>query len=134
MKGKRCEGVFVLHPPVSTYYSGDRVILATGRFMGGGLVADRERIFEPIFDLPVTQPNSREDWFNRLFLENHPIHYSGIETDDSFQPVDENGNRMIENVWVAGTTLAHHNVIEEKSREGVELVTGYLAARRALEK
>jgi anaerobic glycerol-3-phosphate dehydrogenase len=35
-------------------------------------------------------------------------------------------------VWVAGTLLAHHNAIQEKSREGIELVTGYLAAKNAL--
>jgi glycerol-3-phosphate dehydrogenase subunit B len=134
LKGRRCEGVYVAHPPVSTFYSGDRFILATGRFMGGGLVADQERIFEPVFDLPVTQPESREAWFKRLFPEDHPIHYAGIETDASYRPVDTKGTVLIENAWVAGTILAHQNVIKEKSREGIELVTGYLAAKRALEK
>jgi glycerol-3-phosphate dehydrogenase subunit B len=132
LKGTRCEGVYVLHSPVSTFYSGARIILATGRFMGGGLVAERERIIEPIFNLPVTQPESREAWFMRMFSEDHPIHHAGIETDNSFRPVDETGTVSIENAWVAGTLLAHHNVIEEKSREGIELVTGYLAAKYAL--
>jgi glycerol-3-phosphate dehydrogenase subunit B len=134
LKGRRCEGVYVAHPPVSTFYSGDRFILATGRFMGGGLVADQERIFEPVFDLPVTQPESREAWFKRLFPEDHPIHYAGIETDASSRPVDAKGTVLIENARVAGTILAHQNVIKENSREGIELVTGYLAAKRALEK
>jgi len=35
------------------------VILASGRFIGGGLHADRKRIHETIFDLPVYQPGSR---------------------------------------------------------------------------
>lgn len=134
LEGRRCKGVYVSHPPVSTFYSGDRIILATGRFMGGGLVADQERIIEPIFNLPVVQPESRESWFKKTFPEDHPIHHAGIETDVSFQPVDTNGTVLIENMWVAGTILSHHNVIEEKSREGIELVTGHLAAKRAMEK
>ncbi len=97
-------------------------------------MAEKERIIEPIFNLPVIQPESREGWFMRTFSEDHPIHYGGIETDDSFRPVDETGTVLIENAWVAGTLLAHHNAIREKSREGIELVTGYLAARRALGK
>ena len=101
--------------------------------MGGGLVATQKRIIEPVFNLPVVQPESREGWFKKMFPEDHPIHYACIETDVSFRPVDTRGGVLIDNVWVAGTVLAHHNVIEEKSREGIELVTGYLAAKRALE-
>ena len=134
LEGNRCKGVYVFHAPGSTFYSGDRIILATGRFMGGGLVADQKRIIEPIFNLPVVQPESREGWFKKMFPEDHPIHYAGIETDVSFRPVDTRGGVLIDNVWVAGTVLAHHNVIEEKSREGIELVTGYLAAKRAIER
>ena len=132
VKGTRCEGVYVLNPPVSTFYSGDRFILATGRFMGGGLVADQENIFEPIFNLPVTQPESRDGWFKRLFSEDHPIHHIGIETDASLRPVDGKGTLLLENAWVAGSILAHHNLIEEKSREGIEIATGTMAAKKAL--
>jgi len=33
---------------------------------------------------------------------------------------------------VAGSILAHHQAIEEKSREGIDIATGFLAAKRAL--
>ena len=55
-KGKRCEGIEVFHSPVTTSYSADHYILATGRFVGGGLKANHETIFEPIFNLPLSQP------------------------------------------------------------------------------
>ena len=45
------------------------IILASGRFIGGGLHADRKRIKETIFDLPVYQPGSRIDWHRRDFLD-----------------------------------------------------------------
>lgn len=131
-EGKRCEGIYVNHPSVTTFYSADHFVLATGRFMGGGLVADQERISEPLVRLPVFQPPSREEWFGRFFSDHHPIHEAGILTDSSLRPVDERGDLLLENVWIAGSILAHHNLIEEKSREGIEIATGFTAARNSL--
>jgi len=111
-------------------YSADCHILATGRFMGGGLTADREKISEALFGLPVVQPASRQDWFQTTFFSDssHPIHQAGVLVDSSFRPVNEKGEVLLENVRVAGTLLAHHHCIEEKSREGIEISTGYTAA------
>jgi len=135
LKGKKCIGIEVTHPPVTTSYSGDRYILATGRFIGGGLNADTEKIFEPIFNLPVHQPESREDWYGKSFFTglSHAIHQAGILIESSFCPIDARGNRILENVWVAGSILAHHHCVDEKSREGIEIATGYMAAQNALE-
>jgi len=133
LKERRCKSIEVLHPPVSTSYSSDRYILATGRFLEGGLVAEEERVVEPLFDLPVHQPRSREDWFGKSFSSEHPIYQAGISTDSSLRPVDENSNLILENVWVAGTILAHHHSIDEKSKEGIEIATGYTAARNAFQ-
>ena len=133
LKGNRCEGIEILHPPVVNSYSADHHILATGRFMGGGLTADRKKISEALFGLPVVQPASRQDWFQKTFFgdPSHPIHQTGVLVDSSFQPVNEKGEVLLENVRVAGTLLAHHHCIEEKSREGIEISTGYMAAQKA---
>ncbi len=133
LTGPRCEGIFVHHPPVFSFYSADRFILATGRFIGGGLVADREKISEPIFNLPVVQPGSKEKWFGKSFFDEHPIHRSGILTDSSLRPIDEAGKLILENVWAAGTILTGHHCLDEKSREGIEIATGYWAAKYAME-
>ena len=134
LKGKRCEGIEILHPPVVNSYSADRHILATGRFIGGGLTADRKKISEALFGLPVVQPASRQDWFQKTFFSDpsHPIHQTGVHVDSSFRPLNEKGQVLLENVRVAGTILAYHHCIEEKSREGIEISTGYMAAQKAL--
>ena len=136
LKGRFCQEVQVANPPVLRSYSADRCILATGRFVGGGLIANGEKLCEPVFNLPVTQPGSREDWFGKSFFDGvpHPIHQAGISVDSLFQPTDEKGRPVLENLWVAGSILAHHHSIDEKSREGIEIATGYMAAKRALEK
>lgn len=134
IEGKRCVAINVSNPPLMTTYSADRYLLATGRFLGGGLWADKEKISEPIFNLPVKQPLSREEWFRKNFFDglSHPIHQTGIMVNSSFQPINERGDLILENVWVAGTILAHHSWMDEKSREGIEIATGYMAARHAL--
>ncbi len=135
LKGKKCEGIEVSHPPVTTSYSADRYILASGRFMGGGLEGTAEKIFEPIFHLPIPQPQSRGGWFEKKFftVSPHRIHRVGILTNNAFQPIDERGGLILENVWVAGSILAHHHFIDEKSREGIEITTGYWATKKAME-
>jgi glycerol-3-phosphate dehydrogenase subunit B len=130
---RRCETIHVSNPPVQTTYSADRYILATGRFIEGGLTATRHGIIEPILGLPVYQPHSREEWFGKSFFSDHLIHQAGVLTDSRLRPVDETGNVILDNVWVAGSILAHHDSVAEKSREGIEIATGYWAAQQALE-
>lgn len=136
LRGKKCERIEISNPPVVTSHTADRFILATGRFIGGGLIADEEKIYEPLFNLPLAQPHSRKDWFEKSFFNDlpHPVHQSGVLTDSSLRPIDEKGNLTLENVWIAGSILAHHHCIHEKSREGIEIATGYWAAKEALEK
>ena len=134
LKNGRCEGITLQNPPLTTEYRAERYVLATGRFLGGGLWADMERVSEPLFHLPVSQPATRGEWFRERFFqpEAHPIHRAGIVTDAALRPVDEGGKAILSNVWVAGSILAHHQAIEEKSREGIDIATGFLAAKRAL--
>ncbi len=134
VKGSLCEGITLQNPPLLTIYRAERYILATGRFLGGGLQADTERISEPLFRLPVSQPESRGKWFRERFFqpEAHPIHRAGIVTDPELRPIDAGGRVLLKNVRVAGSILAHHQTIEEHSHEGIDIATGYLAARRAL--
>jgi glycerol-3-phosphate dehydrogenase subunit B len=134
VKGDLCEGITLQNPPLQTLYRAERYILATGRFLGEGLRADTERVSEPLFHLPVLQPESRGKWFRERFFqpEPHPIHTAGVITDPELRPVDAGGRVVLKNVRVAGSILAHHAMIEEHSREGIDIATGYLAARGAL--
>lgn len=128
----RCEGIFIQDKKISDFYSADNFILATGRFMGGGLIATRERIIEPIFDLPLIQPATPEEWFEKSFFDKHPVHMAGISTDSSLRPLWSKGGFALENLWVAGTILSGHNFFYEKSKEGIEIATGYCAAKCAI--
>ena len=134
VKDGRCEGINIQNPPLVAEYRADRFILATGRFLGGGLWAEMDRIIEPVFGIPVFQPGERGKWFGERFFdpEAHPIHRAGVVTDADLRPVDAAGRVVLANVRAAGSILAHHQAIEEKSREGIDIATGFLAAKRAL--
>ncbi len=132
-EGKRCVGINLVHPPLTKTYRADKFILASGRFLGGGLTTDEKGIYEPIFGLPVHQPQARRDWFNRHFFASdpHPIHQAGILTNQNFLPLDCDGNVLWENLALAGSILTHHDSMRELSREGVALATGYAAGKWA---
>ncbi len=103
------------------------ILLATGRFFGKGLTADRKRIRESLFDLPVFQPGSRSDWYRMDFLDpkGHPIHQAGLEIDENFRPVSTPGIPAFSNLFAAGSILAHQDWIRQKCGSGLAIATAY---------
>jgi glycerol-3-phosphate dehydrogenase subunit B len=110
----------------------DQFVLATGGILGGGIRANHKgEVCEAVFDLPVTAPASQLEWFKRDFLdrEGHPIYRVGLTVNEHFLPVDRNRRPLYDNLFAAGTTLAHCEVIRERSFDGVALVTGYAVGK-----
>lgn len=117
---------------VERRFEADHVILATGRFFGGGLVATRRGVEEPLLGLALEAPASRDDWHMRSFLgaPGHPINRVGLRTDDWLRPVDGAGAPICPNLLAAGAILGGHDWVREKSGAGVSVATGYAAAER----
>lgn len=105
------------------------VILATGRFPGGGLFAKRNIVLETIFNLPVFQPETRDLWHQLNFFDakGHQINQAGLETDDMFRPLDKTGKPAFENLYCAGSIIAHNDWARLKSGTGVSCVSAYTA-------
>jgi glycerol-3-phosphate dehydrogenase subunit B len=105
------------------------VILATGRFWAHGLRADRNRIREPLFDLPVDQPKKREHWHCEQFLDlrGHPVNRAGLSIDDQFHPLDSGGKPLFEELFAAGSILAHQDWMRMKCGSGLAISTAYAA-------
>lgn len=110
-------------------------LLATGGFLGGGFHSDHTgRSWEPVFDLPLTLPGNRGQWFRPHFLDpaGHPIFHGGVQVNEAWQPVDTAGNVIYENLWAAGNLLAHADAIRTRSREALALGTGVAAVQAIL--
>lgn len=112
------------------------VILATGRFLGGGLAADRNGIKETVLGLPVVQPPNREDWHRERFLDHrgHPVNQAGLEVDHGFRPLGTAGGCAFENVFAAGSILAHQDWVRTKSGAGLAVATAFGAVESFLER
>jgi len=111
------------------------VLLATGRFLGQGLCADREKIRESLLDLPVWQPESRDQWHRQSYFdpEGHGINRAGIETDDFFRPVGPDNRPVHETLFAAGTLLARQDWIRSRCGSGLSIATAFQALESYLQ-
>jgi glycerol-3-phosphate dehydrogenase subunit B len=111
------------------------VILATGRFLGKGLSADRKRIREPLLNLPVYQPGVRPEWHRFDFMDprGHLINRAGLEIDNRFRPLDTTGQPVFDHLFAAGSILAHQDWMRMKCGSGLAMATAYAAVNAFLE-
>lgn len=105
------------------------VVLATGRFSGRGLVADRAGARESVLGLPVFQPDSREAWHRRDFLDpsGHAINRAGLHVDDAWRPLDTSGNPAWPRLYAVGSILAHQDWMRSKCGSGLAIATAWAA-------
>ena len=114
----------------------ERMILATGRFLGKGLgVNDVGVIKEMLFDLPVTQADHRSQWFDRDFFnkKGHAVNRAGVETDAVFRPLKGDRKPFNDGLYAAGSVLAHQDWKREKSGAGISIVSAYKAVAHLAE-
>ena len=104
-------------------------ILATGRFLGRGLHAERTAIRENLFDLPVHQPDKRGQWHHKDLLhpDGHAINRAGLMVDARFRPVDKDGAPRHPRLFAAGSILAHQDWVRQKCGSGLAITSAYAA-------
>lgn len=109
-------------------------ILASGRFFGKGLHAEKEGIRETIFNLSVHQVWDRTLWHNINFWDQkgHPINQAGLEIDRTFRPLDKSGSTAHETLFAAGSILAHQDWMRMKCGAGLAIATAYAAVNSLL--
>jgi glycerol-3-phosphate dehydrogenase subunit B len=110
------------------------VLLATGRFLGRGLYAGRTKIHEPLFDLPVRQPDTRREWHGHEFfdLKGHAVNRAGIETDRFLRPLDCGGSPAHDNLFAAGSILAGQDFARERCGTGLSVATAFRAVQNCI--
>jgi glycerol-3-phosphate dehydrogenase subunit B len=111
----------------------DSFVLASGRFIGGGLVKSR-LVHEPLLDLAVYyQGEPIEEAYPRLrhleYVDPAPAFRTGLLTDNELRPVDANGAPAFTNLRAAGSVLGGYDYGGGGCGFGVPLLTGWLAGR-----
>jgi glycerol-3-phosphate dehydrogenase subunit B len=117
-------------------YGADWFVVATGGFASGGVELDSSWAGrETALGLPVAGvPEPGAERFRPAYLGEHPMGRAGVAVDADQRPVDGAGERVVENVLVAGATLAGAEPWREKSGDGLSLATGFRAAGLILER
>ncbi|TFF84044.1 FAD-binding protein, partial [Candidatus Thorarchaeota archaeon] len=115
-------------------------VLATGKFIGGGLSGDITGIRENVFDLMTVTSEfySAERAIptrstNRVAISplGQPLYSCGLSADPHLRPVKRDGTEWAANLFCAGAVLAGYNYASEKSGLGVAATTGRVAAKNA---
>ena len=104
-------------------------ILATGRFLSGGLVAERSGVREALFGLPVEQPATRSEWHRDDYFDRrgHAINRAGVVVDDAFRPLDAAGVPVHPGLFAAGAILAGQDWVRQRCGAGLAIATALRA-------
>jgi len=116
----------------------DAFVLATGKFIGGGIEANDE-LRESALHLPVWLDHLGERFehnepltlTNAQRTEDQPLLALGVATDDEGRPVGASGSVIYENVWLAGAVRAGHTLGD--CGLGDAAVDGWSAGERAIQ-
>lgn len=109
--------------------SADSFVLATGKFISGGVVNGR-MWQEAVFGLPVFIGMHRvRDPFPMDHLTDDPfddqeLFSIGVRTDSSLRPVDADGRAVYKNLHAAGSVLSGYNYLYDKTGMGTAMITG----------
>lgn len=136
-ENQRIKSIYVKDKGHQEELSIDRLILATGRFVGGGIVKDKA-FQEPLLDLPLFLKGRpvKEIFTGKItsdqFLSNHELFSVGVRTDKNLQPLNDRNEIIYENLWAAGSLMGGTNETVEHCGMGVAIGSGTLAGRMAL--
>lgn len=110
----------------------DNFVLATGSFMGRGIVSDYEKVYEPIMGLDVDYIADRTQWTRDNVFDAQPYMEFGVKTDATLHVMKDGA--VINNTFAVGQVLSGNNKIKLASGEGVDLLTALAVANTILKK
>ncbi len=112
--------------------SAQHFILASGSFFSKGLIAYKNSVHEPVFNLDIVETDTRANWYQNAFFSQQPHRFLafGVATNSHFNP-SLNG-KSITNLFCAGSILAGYNPIAHGCGSGVAISTAHYAVEKIL--
>ncbi len=133
-QGSRLSSVKLAH---GRTLKGAAFVLATGKFLGGGISHERGALREPLFDIPVwigrrgPAPSYPGGYMSREVAGPHPLMTAGVRVDRSMQPLAAQGEALWQNLHASGSVLGGHDYISGRDGLGTAFVTGHMAGMAA---
>lgn len=101
----------------------DNFVLASGSYFGHGIIAEIDKVTEPVFGADVIFDNDRGNWYDKNFFGKQNFIGFGVATDDKFNVI-KNGE-SIRNLYAAGSVLGGFNPLHEGCGAGVAIMTAF---------
>lgn len=117
---------------VGTRLEADNFVLATGSFMGRGIVSDYEKVYEPVLGADVDFIADRAQWTRDNVWEAQPYMEFGVKTDAQLHVMKQ--GKPLSNTYAAGQVLSGNNKVKLASSEGVDMLTALTVANNILNK
>ena len=142
-EGGRAVGVGIAEPGAPDGAPGaalalDALVLASGRFVGGGIVERDGRLAEPLLDLPLYDLGGRRvdglaprRLVRRDYEGEQPLFAAGARTDARLRPLGPDGTVPLANAFAAGDLLGSFDPARDRTGLGVALLSGRRAGIEA---
>jgi glycerol-3-phosphate dehydrogenase subunit B len=107
----------------------ENMLLASGRFLSGGLAADQNHMRETLIGLPIQQPDNRSQWFSDEYFdpEGHAVNRSGVLVNEKLQVINHQNEVIDPRLYAAGIVLANQDWIRQRCGAGVAIATAFKA-------
>ena len=103
----------------------DHFVLATGSFISRGLIADYERVYEPVLGVDVDADSDPDSWTSFGVLQPQAYSRFGVTTDDKLHCLKQ--GKTITNLHAIGSVLSGHDAVKMGDGTGVSLLTALAA-------
>lgn len=126
-----------LHLADGAHIDAGAFVLASGRFVAGGVQWTGEMAQESLFGLPLVtelgplKATSPQSVVRESPAESHPLMTAGVRVDGQLRPMREVGPAF-DNLFAAGMVLGGFSARYLLCADGVALASGHLAAQSAL--
>ena len=116
----------------------DALVVATGRYVGGGIGERDGALREALLGLPLFDLGGRRidgvpprRWIRRDYEGEQPLFAAGVRCDARLRPTGADGTPRLENLFAAGELLGGFDPARERTGLGVALLTGRRAGAEA---
>lgn len=109
----------------------DQFVLASGSFISRGLVADYERIYEPVLGVDVDADSNPDSWTSFGVLQPQAYSRFGVATDDHLRCLKQ--GKTISNLHAIGSILSGHDAVKMGDANGVSMLTALAVVDHIME-
>ncbi len=113
-------------------FNADNFILAAGSYISNGLVAQPDKIIEPLFNSDIAFAPDRNEWYDTRFFNKQNYISFGVTTDEMLRI--KIGGRTQQNLYAIGSILGGFNAIDEGCGAGVAMLTALYVADQLINK